>query len=70
MTTNAHGGKREGAGRPPTGKPEYLRSPVLAPKTDDQKAAIAWWESLSPRDRLAYIKELWQDCGWPRPHVK
>jgi hypothetical protein len=65
--TTTHGGKREGAGRKSTGKTEYLRTPVLTPKTTDQANAIAWYASLTPRDRLAYITELWFDCNCPNP---
>lgn len=57
--------KDESERKPPV---EYLRTPIAMPWSQDQKQAIEWWESLTPRDRLMYIKELWQDCGWPKPH--
>lgn len=71
MTQNTHGGKRPGAGRPSTGKKtEYLRTPVAKPWTKEHQAAMEWWESKTPRDRLMYIIELWFDCGCPEPRER
>lgn len=67
---STHGGKREGAGRKSTGKTEYLRTPVAQPWTDEQRAAVEWWEAWTPRDRLMYIVELWYDCGCKLPRGK
>lgn len=73
--TTTHGGKRvpgpgKKLGRPATGQVEYLRIPIVKPRSEEQLAAIAWWESLTPRDRLWHLKELHSDCGWPKPHIK
>lgn len=67
MTTSTHGGKREGAGRKATGTTEYLRVPIVKPWSKEQEAAMAWYGSLTPRDRLMYILEMWFDCNCPLP---
>lgn len=53
------GGARPGAGRPPTpgGPKRYTRLPVETPAADDTQgqAAIEWWRSLTPEERLDRI---------------
>ena len=53
------GGARPGAGRPPTpgGPKQYIRLSVEIPGIDDTQgcAAIEWWRSLTPEERLDRI---------------
>jgi len=71
-TKGKSGGQREGAGRPPLPegqkhpRPVYRRLPMAEPRGEDQEAAMAWWESLTPRQRTCEIKAVWDLYANPR----
>lgn len=55
------GGRRPGAGRPTVTEyktpPQYIMVRIAQPTTPAELAAIEWYKSLSPADRLADITE-------------
>lgn len=71
-TKGKSGGRREGSGRPPVAQrkppPVYRRPPMTEPRGEEQRAAMEWWESLTPRERTKQVLDLWDARGYPQPH--